>query len=344
MSTQGNSRREFLQSTLTGAAALGLTGSSKGADDADSKGLPIRPLGKTGQRVSMLCLGGWHIGAVKDEKEAVRIMHAAIDEGLTFFDNAWDYHDGGSETIMGKALAMDGKRAKVFLMTKNCARDAKGTRQHLEDSLRRLQTDHLDLWQFHEINYDNDPDWIVERGALSEALKAQKEGKVRFLGFTGHKSPHIHLKMLSKHSWDTVQMPINVCDYFYRSFAHQVVPAAVQSGIAPLGMKSLGGGSDHQGRLVTAKVCTIEEALRYALTQPIAALVTGIDSMEVLKQNVDIARRFRPLEGDELKGLLAKVKPVAGDGRHERFKSTQVFDGIYHRQQHGLTKEEVGGT
>jgi predicted aldo/keto reductase-like oxidoreductase len=342
MNSRSNSRREFLQTTLAGAAALSMTPIALSANDAGTNGLPTRPLGKTGQRVSMLCLGGWHIGAVKDEQEAIRIMHAAIDEGLTFFDNAWDYHDGGSETVMGKALARDGKRSKVFLMTKNCARDGRGTRQHLEDSLRRLQTDHLDLWQFHEINYDNDPDWIVERGALAEALKAQKEGKVRFLGFTGHKSPLIHLKMLPKHQWDTAQMPINVCDYFYRSFANLVVPAAIKADIAPLGMKSLGGGSDHQGRLVASKVCTIEEALRYALSQPIAALVSGIDSMEVLQQNLKIARDFKPLEGDELKELLAKVKPVAGDGRHERFKSTQLFDGVYHRKQHGLTKEEVG--
>jgi predicted aldo/keto reductase-like oxidoreductase len=342
MNSRSNSRREFLQTTLAGAAALSMTPIALSANDAGTNGLPTRSLGKTGQRVSMLCLGGWHIGAVKDEQEAIRIMHAAIDEGLTFFDNAWDYHDGGSETVMGKALAMDGKRSKVFLMTKNCARDGRGTRQHLEDSLRRLQTDHLDLWQFHEINYDNDPDWIVERGALAEALKAQKEGKVRFLGFTGHKSPLIHLKMLPKHQWDTAQMPINVCDYFYRSFANLVVPAAIKAGIAPLGMKSLGGGSNHQGRLVASKVCTIEEALRYALSQPIATLVSGIDSMEVLQQNLKIARDFKPLEGDELKELLAKVKPVAGDGRHERFKSTQLFDGVYHRKQHGLTKEEVG--
>ncbi len=175
-------------------------------------------------KVSMICLGGWHIGDVKDKKEAIKIMHAAIDEGLTFFDNAWDYHDGGSEEIMGKALAQDGKRKKVFLMTKNCARDASGTRKHLEDSLRRLKTDVIDLWQFHEINYDNDPEWIVEKGALAEALKAQKEGKVRFIGFTGHKSPHIHQIMLDNHPWDTVQMPINICDYFYRSFAKEIVP------------------------------------------------------------------------------------------------------------------------
>jgi predicted aldo/keto reductase-like oxidoreductase len=342
MSQHTNTRREFLQTNLVGAAALGLASTVAGADDGASKGLPLRPLGKTGEKVSCLCLGGWHIGAVKDQQEAVRIMHAAIDEGLTFFDNAWDYHDGGSEEIMGKALAEGGKRNQVFLMTKNCNRDAKGSRQCLEDSLRRLRTDHLDLWQFHEINYDNDPDWVVDRGGLGEALKAQKEGKVRYLGFTGHKSPHIHLRMLEKHRWDTVQMPINVCDYFYRSFAREVVPEAVRLDIAPLGMKSLGGGQP--GRLVAAKVCSVEEALRYALSQPIAALVTGIDSMDVLKQNLAIARAFKPLTEAELQGLLARVKAVAGDGRHERFKSTQFFDGIYHQKQHNLTKEDVAGS
>jgi predicted aldo/keto reductase-like oxidoreductase len=343
MSEPANSRREFLQSSLAAGAALGLTAAAGGADDAGSKGLPTRPLGKTGQRVSILCLGGWHIGAVKDQDEAIKIMHTALDEGLTFFDNAWDYHDGGSEEIMGKALSMDGKRQKCFLMTKNCARDAKGTRQHLEDSLRRLRTDHLDLWQFHEINYDNDPDWIFERGALKEALKAQKEGKVRFLGFTGHKDPHIHLKMLGKYDWDTVQMPINVCDYFYRSFAHLVLPEAVRRGIAPIGMKSLGGGSDHKGRLPAEKVCTVEEALTYSLSRPIASLVSGIDSMEVLRQNLGIARNFKPYDEQALSKLLARVRNVAGDGRHERFKSTQFFDGPYHRIQHGLTEKDITG-
>ncbi|HEV3204514.1 MAG TPA: aldo/keto reductase, partial [Gemmataceae bacterium] len=322
----------------------GVAGSGTRADDQAGPGLPTRPLGKTGQRVSLLCLGGWHIGAVKEEPEAIKIMHAAIDEGMTFFDNAWDYHDGGSETVMGKALATGGKRAKVFLMTKNCARDAKGSRQHLEDSLRRLKTDHLDLWQFHEINYDNDPDWIVERGALAEARAAQKEGKVRFIGFTGHKAPHIHLKMLAKHPWDTVQMPINVCDYHYRSFVHQVVPEAAKRGIAPIGMKSLGGGSDHKGRLVAEKVCSVEEAITYALNQPIASLVVGIDSMEVLKQDLAIARSFKKWSDEEKQRLLERVKAVATDGRHERFKSTQFFDGIYHQKQHGLTKEDVQGT
>jgi predicted aldo/keto reductase-like oxidoreductase len=268
-------------------------------------------------------------------------MHAAVDNGLTFFDNAWDYHDGGSEEVMGKALSQGGYRNKVFLMTKNCERDAKGTRQDLEDSLRRLKTDHLDLWQFHEINYDNDPDWVIEKGGLAEALKAQKEGKVRFLGFTGHKDPRIHLAMLRKYKWDTVQMPINVCDHFYRSFAQQVVPEAREQGTGPIGMKSLGGGQP--GRLVTAKVCTAEEAIRFALSQDICSLVTGIDSMKVLWQNLGIARNFKKMTEDQQQALLARVKPVAGDGRHERFKSTQLFDGVHHQKQHGLTKADVEG-
>jgi predicted aldo/keto reductase-like oxidoreductase len=338
--SEQNTRRDFLHTSLATAAAVGLTGTVEAADTA---GLPTRPLGKTGEKVSILCLGGWHIGDVKDQAEAIKIMHAAIDEGITFFDNAWDYHDGGSEEIMGKALAMDRKRDKVFLMTKNCARDARGTRQHLEDSLRRLKTDRLDLWQFHEINYDNDPDWIVERGALAEALKAQKEGKVRFIGYTGHKDPHIHLKMIDKHKWDTVQMPINVCDWHYRSFVHQVVPEANKREIGVIGMKSLGGGAQHKGRLVTEKICSAEEARRYSLSQPIASLVVGIDSMEVLKQDVTNARNFKPYTEAELKVLLARVAPMAGDGRHERFKSTQMFDGPYHRAQHGLTEKDVMG-
>src|SRR5439155_22930344 len=186
------------QATVTASAAALAEQLIAQTSSPSATGLPTRVLGKTGQRVSIVCLGGWHIGSVKDESEAIRIMHAAMDEGINFFDNAWDYHDGRSEEVMGKALAAGGRRQRCFLMTKNCARDARGTRQHLEDSLRRLQTDVIDLWQFHEINYDNDPDWIVEKGALAEALKAQKAGKVRFLGFTGHKSPHIHKIMLEK--------------------------------------------------------------------------------------------------------------------------------------------------
>jgi uncharacterized protein len=337
MNSTNESRRDFLKEGIGGTAALGLLGSEALGGEGASTGVPTRPLGKTGVKVSMIGLGGWHIGNVKDQKEAIQIMHSAIDEGLTFFDNAWDYHDGGSEEIMGKALGQAGKRQKVFLMTKNCARDAEGTRKHLEDSLRRLQTDVIDLWQFHEINYDNDPEWIVERGALAEALKAQKAGKVRFIGYTGHKSPHIHKMMLDKHAWDTVQMPINVCDYFYRSFSHEMLPLLKEKGIGAIGMKSLGGGNaETGGRMLAQNVCTVGEALSYALSQSISTLVVGIDSMKVLKQDLEIARNFKPLEGDELKKLLEKAKPAAGDGRNEQFKSTQVFDGPYHRKQHAL--------
>jgi predicted aldo/keto reductase-like oxidoreductase len=338
MAEHDNTRREFLQTAAAGGAALGLGALADAAQEAGQagQGLPRRVLGRTRENVSILCLGGWHIGNVRNDDEAIRIMHAAIDEGINFFDNAWDYHDGRSEELMGRALAMDGRRGRVFLMTKNCARDARGTRQHLDDSLRRLRTDVIDLWQFHEINYDNDPDWIVDRGALAEALRAQREGKIRFIGFTGHKSPDIHLRMLSRHQWDTVQMPVNVCDYHYRSFVRNVIPAAERAGIAVIGMKSLGGGADHQGRLVAERVCTTDEARNYALSQNIASLVVGIDSMDVLRQDVQMARRFPALDRAALDRLVERVAAVAGDGRHERFKSTQVFDGPYHRQQHGF--------
>jgi predicted aldo/keto reductase-like oxidoreductase len=338
MSDSENTRREFLQAGIAGTAALALSNESKG-DDPQSTGLPMRALGKTGIKVSIICLGGWHIGSVKDKDEAVKIMHTAIDEGINFFDNCWDYHDGGSEEIMGKGLAADGGkwRKRVFLMTKVCSREAKEVRKQIEDSLRRMKTDVIDLMQMHEINWDNDPEWVVEKGGLAELLKIQKEGKVRFVGFTGHKSPLIHAKMLPVHEWDTVQMPVNVCDHFYRSFVTEICPHAEKRGIGVIGMKTLGGGTKEAGgKLVAAKVCSADEAIRFALSQPIASAVTGIDSMDVLNQNIRIAREFKPLAGEELERLLARVKPHAGDGRHERFKSTIDFDGPYHRKQHGF--------
>ena len=205
--------------------------------------IPTRPLGKTGLDVSILGLGGWHIRSIKDDAEAIKIMRTAIDEGITFFDNAWDYHDGAAEELMGKALAQGGYRDKVTLMTKVCARDGQGVRKQLEESLKRLQTDVIDVWQFHEINYDNDPSWIVEKGGLDEALKAQKEGKIRFLGFTGHKHPNIHMSMIDVHAWDTLQMPVNACDRYYRSFETTILPEAKKRNIAVIGMKSMGGGT-----------------------------------------------------------------------------------------------------
>jgi predicted aldo/keto reductase-like oxidoreductase len=302
-------RREFMQTSVAaaaGAVAFGATTSAAADDKKPGEGIPTRPLGKTGEKVSILCLGGWHIGAVKDKDEAVKIMHAALDEGVTFFDNCWDYHDGGSEEIMGKALAADGGkwRKKCFLMTKVCARDAKGVRAMIDESLKRLQTDVIDLMQMHEINWDNDPEWVVEQGGLQALLQAQKAGKVRFVGFTGHKHPAIHLKMLPVHKWDTVQCPINVCDHFYRSFAKELIPAAKKQNTGVIGMKSLGGGD---GKIVKAGVATAEECIRFALSQDIAALVSGMDSMDVLKKNIATVRNFKPMEGEELTKLLAQV-------------------------------------
>lgn len=333
-----HSRREFLKKTTGAASAIAL-GSSLLANTThwEETGLPTRPLGETGENVSIICLGGWHIGAVNDEKEAIRIMHTAIDEGLTFFDNAWDYHDGGSEEIMGKALS-DGKREKVFLMTKNCDRDYEGSLKMLEDSLRRLKTDYIDLWQFHEMVYDNDPDWVFDKGGLKAALEAQKAGKVRHIGFTGHKDPRIHLKMLDKpYTWATAQMPINIMDAHYRSFQKEVVPVCLEKGVGVIGMKSLGGGGGPMSGIIpNGTGIPAEDCIRYALSQPVSSLVCGIRTMEELQQDIDIARDFKPMSAEEQESLLEKVKEVAGDGRFELFKSAKNFDGSYHRKQHGF--------
>jgi uncharacterized protein len=329
-------RREFIQTAVAATATLTLGQEILAQTKSSAAGIPTRPLGKTGIQVSILCLGGWHIGEVQDKKEAIKIMHAALDEGITFFDNAWDYHDGGSEEIMGEALSQDGKRNKVFLMTKNCERDYAGSMKDLEDSLRRLKTDHVDLWQFHEMVYDNDPDWVFEKGGLKAALEAQKAGKVRFIGFTGHKDPRIHLKMLNKpHAWDTAQMPINVMDAHYRSFQKEVVPVCLQKQVGVLGMKSLAGGSP-RGRIPTQGGVSAQDCIRYALSQPVSSLVVGIMSMEDLNQDLAIARKFKPMPEEEKTTLLSRIREEASDGRHELFKSTKVFDGPHHRKQHGF--------
>ena len=332
-----SSRRQFVQSAgaVMSAAALAKQVMAQ-TSSASATGLPTRVLGRTGQRVSIICLGGWHIGSVQDDAEAVRIMHAAIDGGLTFFDNAWDYLDGRSEELMGKALAMDGKRAKVFLMTKNCVRDYAGSMRNLEESLRRLKTDHLDLWQFHENNYDNDPDWVFDKGGMKAALEAQKQGKVRFIGFTGHKDPRIHLKMLGKpHDWDTAQMPINVCDAFFRSFQKEVVPVCLRKNVGVIGMKGLAGGAT-QGRLIAEMGLTADECYRYCLSLPVTAQVLGITTMDQLKADIAMARNFKPMTAAEMNALRDRVREHGTDGRHELFKSTQVFDGPHHRKQHGF--------
>jgi aryl-alcohol dehydrogenase-like predicted oxidoreductase len=335
MSTESTAtRREFLFEAAS-AFAVGALASDVLASQqpAGSSGLPTRLLGRTGERVSILCLGGWHIGSVKDPGEAIRIMHTAVDEGVTFFDNCWDYHDGGAEEVMGRALA-DGRRDKVFLMTKNCERDHAGSMKCLDDSLRRLRTDRIDLWQFHEIIYDNDPDWVFERGGLKAALEARKAGKVRYIGFTGHKDPRIHLAMLGKpFAWDACQFPVNALDLHYRSFQKQVLPVCLQNKVGAIGMKGFGGGNG----IARQAGLTPGDAYRFALSQPIASQVVGMTSLEQLQENVALARGFKPLSASEQAALADKVKPFATDGRFEQFKSTQIFDGPVHRRQHGFS-------
>ncbi len=297
--------------------------------------METRVLGRTGESVSSVCLGGWHIGAIPDELESILLMHAAMDEGVNFFDNSWDYHDGLSEERMGKALAMDNRRSRVFLMSKNCERDYIGSVKCLEDSLRRLQTDYLDLWQFHELVYDNDPDWIFDRGGIKAALEAQKAGKVRYLGFTGHRDPRIHLKMLAKPQvWDACQMPINVMDAQYRSFLHDVIPVCRQTNTGVIGMKGLGGGFPSATLLRKAGL-NADECYRFALSQPVASQVMGITSMQQLHQNLASARRG-PMSAEEQHALLARTHEEATDGRHELFKSSRDFDGPHHKKQHGF--------
>jgi len=330
------SRREFLHSLLGSAIAVSLAEEVMAQTSTGSDGIPTRVLGRTKERVSIICLGGCHIGPITDKSEAIRVMQAPIDDGINFFDNAWDYHDGRSEEWMGEALSSGSRRNKVLLMTKNCERDYEGSKRNLEESLRRLRTDRIDQWQFHEMVYDSDPDWVIDKGGLKAALEAQKAGKVRYIGFTGHKDPRIHLKMLGKnHPWDTAQMPINVMDAHYRSFQKEVVPVCLKKNVGVIGMKSLGGGSP-RGRIPVAVGVSAQDCIRYALSLPVASLVVGIQSMDDLKQDVDIARGFKPMPDGEKTQLLTRVRDEAVDGRHELFKSTQTFDGPHHRKQHNF--------
>ena len=295
--------------------------------------IPTRPLGATGEEVAILGIGGGHIGrASMSDELAMNLMHRSIDEGITFLDNAWEYNDGRSEERMGRAIK--DRRDKVFLMTKVCSRERVEAERQLDESLKRLHTDHIDLWQFHEINYANDPEWIFRPGGAAEAAEAAlKSGKVRHVGFTGHKDPQYLLRMLEyDFPWAAVQMPINVLDATYRSFAKQVLPALQKRGISGIGMKSVGG----RGQLITEVGLTPEQCLRYALSQAIVSLVTGIDSVEVLEQNLQIAREFAPMTAEEQQALVDSTREVAGDGRYEWTKTTHIFDARYHRDQHGF--------
>jgi aryl-alcohol dehydrogenase-like predicted oxidoreductase len=334
-------RRQMLKTLgLIGSAAAlsgprGLADAMEPALSATIGEIPKRALGKTGVQVSALCFGGAHWGRLENDAEAIRILHEAIEAGVTFLDNAWEYNGGRSEELMGKAL--QGRRQQAFLMTKVCShgRDKRVALQQLDESLRRLKTDYLDLWQIHEVVYDDDPDrHFVPGGAADALLEAKRQGKVRFVGFTGHKHPKIHLKMLAHDfPFDTCQMPLNVFDGTYRSFEHEVLPVLNQRGIAPIGMKSLSGNAEP----IKQGIVTPQEAIRYVLSLPIASLVSGIDSRQVLKQNLDIMRRFTPMTVAEMEQLRTRVARYAMDGRFELFKSTDHYDGRIGREQHGLS-------
>jgi aryl-alcohol dehydrogenase-like predicted oxidoreductase len=300
--------------------------------------IPTRPFGRTGERVSIIGLGGFHLGIPPTDAAAVRLVHAAIDAGITFLDNAWDYNDGLSETRMGKAIS--DRRDQVFLMTKVCThgRDGKVAMRQLEESLKRLRTDRLDLWQIHEVVFDGEPAKHFARGGVVDALdRARKQGKVRYVGFTGHKSAALHLEMLSyDYPWDACQLPLNCFDASFRSFEQQVLPELNRRGIAPIGMKSLGG----DGRAVKAKVVSAQDALRYALSLPVTTTVSGMDSMRVLQQNLAIAQGFTPLSASAQQKLRKRLAQPAVDGRFELYKISAAFEGAETRRVHGLPGQE----
>ena len=318
------SRREFLGMT---AASLLMAGRLSAAAKSDSKnGIPYRTLGRTGEKVSLVGLGGYHLGRQGDPEESIRIIRTGIDEGINFLDNCWDYNGGESEIRMGKALR-DGYRQKAFLMTKIDGRNKTAAAVQINESLRRLQTDRIDLLQFHEVIRDSDPDRIFAEGAMEVVLEAQKAGKVRFIGFTGHKSPDVHLKMLAAASrrgftFDTVQMPLNVMDAHFNSFEKKVLPVLTKDGIGVLGMKSMG---DHF--ILGSKTVTAVECLHYAMNLPISVVITGCDSFPILQQALNAARSFQPMDSSQVAALLTKTAKAAEAGQFELYKTTHQFDG-----------------
>src|SRR5216684_1387663 len=316
----GVTRREFLE---IGVAATLAVGAEKMAWAADAKAeVPRRTLGRTGEKVSMVGLGGYHIGSQKDEQESIRIIRTALDNGINFLDNCWDYNGGASEIRMGKALR-DGYRKKAFLMTKIDARTRQGAARQIDESLRRLQTDTIDLLQFHEVIRDTDPELIfAAKGGMEAVLEAKQKGKVRYIGFTGHKSPDIHLKMLEtafahQFTFDAVQMPLNVMDAHYDSFEKKVLPVLVKHNIGVLGMKPMG-----DGLILKSKAAEPVECLQYALTLPTSVVITGCDSLPILQQALKVARSFKPLSGERIAALLARTAPVAQKGEWEPYKTS----------------------
>jgi uncharacterized protein len=323
-------RREFIKGIAVTGIASSLHPSMYSAAAGD---VPRRSLGHTGEKVSMVGLGGYHIGTQKDEDESIRIIRHALDNGINFLDNCWDYNGGQSEIRMGKALR-DGYREKAFLMTKIDGRDSKTAANQIDESLRRLQTDRIDLLQFHEIIRMNDPERIFAAGGgIEAAVKAKQAGKIRYIGFTGHKSPEIHRHMLEvadqhKFLFASVQMPLNVMDAHFDSFQKIVLPILVKNNIGVLGMKPMGSGI-----ILKSKVVTPIECLHYAMSLPTSVVITGCDSMDVLQQALKTAREFKPLDDTQRAALLAKTAEVAKNGQFELYKTSTNFDGTTHNPQ-----------
>ena len=318
-------RRHFVKSIAATGVAVGLSAPVWSAES--KKGDMIyRTLGRTGEKVSALGLGGYHIGVPKEEAESISIIRTAVERGITFMDNCWDYHNGGSEIRMGKALR-DGYRDRVFLMTKIDGRTKQLAARQIDESLQRLQTDRIDLMQHHEIIRMEDPDRIFEEGGAHEAMLAAKQaGKLRYLGFTGHKDPVVHRRMIEvaaqhEFKFDAVQMPLNVMDAHFRSFEQQVVPLLVQDAVGVLGMKPLGSGA-----IVQSGAASAIECLHYALSLPTSVVINGMESMERLDQALEAMRTFKPMSQEQIAALLARTKSIAATGKCERFKTSPAFD------------------
>src|SRR5215469_11671445 len=327
-------RREFLEIVAGTSVMMSFILPATAGTNEVTGEVPRRTLGRTGEKVSAIGLGGFHLGKSQlAEAEAVRIIRAGVDNGINFLDNCWDYNGGVSEERMGKALR-DGYRQKAFLMTKIDGQTKKAAEQQLEESLRRLQTDHIDLLQFHEVIRETDPARIFAAGGSMEvALAAKKAGKIRYIGFTGHKNPDIHLKMLKTafaHNFifDSVQMPLNVMDAHFDSFEKKVLPVLIKHNIGVLGMKPMGDSI-----ILKSKTATPVECLHYAMNLPTSVVITGCDSMQILQQALDATRSFKPMSKDEVAQLLAKTSSAAGQGEFELYKTTHNFDGTYQNPQ-----------
>lgn len=324
-------RRDFLKNTVFGVGAAAWTPAMLQAmsrSGAGQHGLPRRPMGRTGEQISILAIGGAHVARAGDnEADTISIIREGIDEGINFLDNAWEYHRGYAEEVMGKALR-DGYRDRVVLMTKHHGRDRATAMQHLEDSLRRLQTDVIDVWQFHEVIRESDVQRIFSEGAIEAALEAKEQGKVRYIGFTGHRDPAF-FRMMLEHDveWDTVQMPMNPLDPHHVSFEKEILPILVDRGIAPLAMKTAAGGGAMRAGLEPT------ECLRYVWSRPVSTAISGISGRSDLRQNVAAARAFQPMSEQEIAALLERTREAGSAGEYETYKTTQRWDGRVGREQ-----------